>query len=145
MIQISVLPNGDYSVVYESSGDKLDIENNDFVHPKNSNTSQWLTTLEQGPNNDVIKKTINIKPIRNKTVFIDEKSLNYFINVEKNEYFFWDEYSFSSIVYDLEVDKKYPSIVNFLDIEGDKISWVLPAKKYIINTCLLYTSDAADE
>ena len=141
MIQISVLPNGDYSVVYESSGDKLDIENNDFVHPKNSNTPQWLTTLEQGSNNDVIKKTINIKPIRNKTVFIDEKSLNYFINVEKNEYFFWDEYSFSSIVYDLEVDKKYPSIVNFLDIEGDKISWVLPAKKYIINTSLIEYQD----
>ena len=67
---------------------------------------------------------------------------NHLINIEKNEYFFWDEYYFSSIVYDLEIDKKYPSIVNFLDVEGDKISWILPAKKYIIKTALLDYQDS---
>ncbi|MEC7822292.1 MAG: hypothetical protein VYA20_00895 [Candidatus Neomarinimicrobiota bacterium] len=142
MIQISVLPDGNYSIVYESSGDKSDIENNDFIHPGESNTAQWLTTLEPTSNNNFIKKTINIKPITGKLVFNDEKALNYFIDIKRNEYFFWDEYSFSSIVYDLEIDKKYPSIVNFLDVEGDEISWILPAKKYIIETSLLDYQDS---
>ena len=31
--------------------------------------------------------------------------------------------------------------MNFLDIEGDKISWILPAKKYIINTSLIEYQD----
>jgi len=137
MIQISVLPNGKYSIVYESTGDKFDIENNDFLHPETSDTAQWVTTIDQNQNNDFIKKTINIKPIKGKLVFSDEKALNYFINIGKNEYFFWEEYSFYSVIDNLEIDKKYPSIVNFLDVEGDEISWILPAKKYIINTALL--------
>ena len=134
MIQISVLPDGNYSIVYESSGNTLDIENNDFLHPEDSAT--WFTTLKKDSNNDIVKKTINVEPIKGKLVFLDEESLNYIINVEKNEYFFWDEYYFSSIIYDLEIDKKYPSIVNFLDVEQDEISWILPAKKYIIKTSL---------
>ena len=140
MIQISVFPDGNYSIVYESSGNTLDIENNDFLHPED--TAKWLTTLDKNSNNDIVKKTINVKPVKGKIAFIDEESLNYIINVEKKEYFFWDEYSFSSIVYDLEIDKKYPSIVNFLDIEGDEISWILPAKKYIIKTSLLEYQDS---
>jgi len=140
MIQISVLPDGNYSIVYESNGNRLDIDNNDFLHPED--TARWLTTLKKDSNDEIVKKTINVKPIKGKIVFVDEESLNYFINIEKNEYFFWDEYYFSSIVYDLEIDKKYPSIVNFLDVEGDKISWILPAKKYIIKTALLDYQDS---
>ena len=140
MIQISVLPDGNYSIIYESTGNIIDIENNDFLHPED--TAKWITTLDKNSNNDIVKKTINVKPVKGKTVFVDEESLNYFINIEKNEYFFWDEYYFSSIVYDLEIDKKYPSIVNFLDVEGDKISWILPAKKYIIKTALLDYQDS---
>ena len=140
MIQISVLPDGNYSIVYESNGNRLDIDNNDFLHPED--TARWLTTLKKDSNDEIVKKTINVKPIKGKIVFVDEESLNYFINIEKNEYFFWDEYSFSSIVYDLEIDKKYPSIVNFLDVEGDEISWILPAKKYIIKTSLLEYQDS---
>ena len=140
MIQISVLPDGNYSIIYESSGNIIDIENNDFLHPED--TAKWITTLDKNSNNDIVKKTINVKPVKGKTVFVDEESLNYFINIEKNEYFFWDEYYFSSIVYDLEIDKKYPSIVNFLDVEGEKISWILPAKKYIIKTALLDYQDS---
>ena len=34
MIQISVLPDGNYSIVYESNGNRLDIDNNDFLHPE---------------------------------------------------------------------------------------------------------------
>ena len=137
MIQISVLPNGNYSIVYESTGEKFDIENNDFLHPANNDAAQWITTIDQNQNNDFVKKTINIKPITEKLVFSDKKALNYFINIEKNDYFFWDEYYFYSIIDNLEIDKKYPSIVNFLDVEGDDISWILPAKKYIIDTALL--------
>ena len=140
MIQISVLPDGNYSIVYESSGNMLDIDNNDFIHPKD--TATWLTTLKKDSNNDIVKTTINVKPIKGKIVFVDEESLNYFINVEKNEYFFWDEYYFSSIIYDLKIDKKYPSIINFLDVEEDEISWILPAKKYIIKTSLLEYQDS---
>ena len=140
MIQISVLPDGNYSIVYESNGNRLDIDNNDFLHPED--TARWLTTLKKDSNDEIVKKTINVKPIKGKIVFVDEESLNYFINIEKNEYFFWDEYYFSSIVYDLAIDKKYPSIVNFLDVEGDKISWILPAKKYIIKTSLLEYQDS---
>ena len=140
MIQISVLPDGNYSIVYESNGNRLDIDNNDFLHPED--TARWLTTLKKDSNDEIVKKTINVKPIKVKIVFVDEESLNYFINIEKNEYFFWDEYYFSSIVYDLAIDKKYPSIVNFLDVEGDEISWILPAKKYIIKTSLLEYQDS---
>ena len=140
MIQISVLPDGNYSIIYESTGNIIDIENNDFLHPED--TAKWITTLDKNSNNDIVKKTINVKPVKGKTVFVDEESLNYFINIEKNEYFFWDEYYFSSIVYDLAIDKKYPSIVNFLDVEGDEISWILPAKKYIIKTSLLEYQDS---
>ena len=140
MIQISVLPDGNYSIVYESNGNRLDIDNNDFLHPED--TARWLTTLKKDSNDEIVKKTINVKPIKGKIVFVDEESLNYFINIEKNEYFFWDEYYFSSIVYDLAIDKKYPSIVNFLDVEGDEISWILPAKKYIIKTSLLEYQDS---
>ena len=140
MIQISVLPDGNYSIVYESNGNRLDIDNNDFLHPED--TARWLTTLKKDSNDEIVKKTINVKPIKGKIVFVDEESLNYFINIEKNEYFFWDEYYFSSIVYDLAIDKKYPSIVNFLDVEGDKFSWILPAKKYIIKTSLLEYQDS---
>ena len=140
MIQISVLPDGNYSIVYESSGNMLDIDNNDFIHPKD--TATWLTTLKKDSNNDIVKTTINVKPIKGKIVFVDEESLNYFINVEKNEYFFWDEYYFSSIIYDLKIDKKYPSIINFLDVEEDEISWILPAKKYIIKTSLFEYQDS---
>ena len=140
MIQVSVLPDGNYSIIYESTGNIIDIENNDFLHPED--TAKWITTLDKNSNNDIVKKTINVKPVKGKTVFVDEESLNYFINIEKNEYFFWDEYYFSSIVYDLEIDKKYPSIVNFLDVEGDKISLILPAKKYIIKTALLDYQDS---
>ena len=140
MIQISVLPDGNYSIVYESNGNRLDIDNNDFLHPED--TARWLTTLKKDSNDEIVKKPINVKPIKGKIVFVDEESLNYFINIEKNEYFFWDEYYFSSIVYDLAIDKKYPSIVNFLDVEGDEISWILPAKKYIIKTSLLEYQDS---
>ena len=136
MVQISVLPNGSYSIVYESTGDKFDIENNDFLHPEKSNNTQWITTIDQNQNNDFVKKTINIKPIKGKLVFSNKKSLNYFINIEKNKYFFWEEHSFYSVIDNLKIDKKYPSIVNFLDVEGDEISWILPAKKYIIDTAL---------
>ena len=44
-IHISVLPDGNYSIIYESIGIKSDLENEDFVHPSNNN-NQWITTIE---------------------------------------------------------------------------------------------------
>ena len=47
-------------------------------------------------------------------------------------------------MYDLSIDEKYPSIVDFLDVEADSISWLLPAKKYIIDSALLEYEQTLD-
>ena len=47
-------------------------------------------------------------------------------------------------MYDLRIDEKYPSIVGFLDVEADSISWLLPAKKYIIDSALLEYKQSFD-
>jgi hypothetical protein len=44
----------------------------------------------------------------------------------------------------LRIDEKYPSIIDFLDVEADSISWLLPAKKYIINSALLEYKQSFD-
>ncbi|MEE3301817.1 MAG: hypothetical protein VX176_01965, partial [Candidatus Neomarinimicrobiota bacterium] len=51
---------------------------------------------------------------------------------------------FSAEIYDLRIDEKYPSIVDFLDVEADSISWLLPAKKYIIDSALLEYKQSFD-
>ena len=45
---------------------------------------------------------------------------------------------------DLRIDEKYPSIVGFLDVEADSLSWLLPAKKYIIDSALLEYEQTLD-
>ena len=44
---------------------------------------------------------------------------------------FWDSYIFQSNIKNLEIDLKYPEIVNFLNINEDDLSWLVPAKRYI--------------
>ncbi len=44
----------------------------------------------------------------------------------------------------MRIDEKYPSIIDFLDVEADSISWLLPAKKYIINSALLEYKQSFD-
>ncbi len=151
LIHISVLPDGKYSIKYNSVGDKIDLENKDFVHPKNSELVKWATTMTFLDEKDVIsknlnweKETISTEPINKKMSFTDSQSLIYSIGVDKKGYFFWDRYSFKSTVNSLAIDTKYPSIVEYLDIEADSLSWIVPAKKYIIKKSLTEYDKQAD-
>ena len=97
LIHISVLPDGKYSIKYNSVGDKIDLENKDFVHPKNSELVKWATTMTFLDEKDVIsknlnweKETISTEPINKKMSFTDSQSLIYSIDVDKKGYFFWD-------------------------------------------------------
>jgi hypothetical protein len=143
LIHISVLPDGKYSIKYNSIGDKIDLENKDFVHPKNTELVKWATTMTLLDEKDIFskdlnweKETINTEPISKKMNFSDSQSLIYSIDIDKKGYFFWESYSFKSTVNSLAIDKKYPSIVEYLDIEADSLSWIVPAKKYIIKKSL---------
>ena len=143
LIHISVLPDGKYSIKYNSIGDKIDLENKDFVHPKSAELVKWATTMTFLDEKDVYsknlnweKETINTEPMSKKMSFSDSQSLIYSIDVDKKGYFFWDRYSFKSTVNSLSIDTKYPSIVEYLDIEADSLSWIVPAKKYIIKKSL---------
>ncbi len=78
------------------------------------------------------KETISKELINGSISFTNNGSLIYKIDIEKNEYFFWDQYSFRSTINSLDIDDKYPSIVQFLNIEADSLSWIVPAKEYII-------------
>ena len=151
LIHISVLPDGKYSIKYNSVGDKIDLENKDFVHPKNSELVKWATNMTFLDEKDVMsknlnweKETISTEPINKKMSFTDSQSLIYSIGVDKKGYFFWDRYSFKSTVNSLAIDKKYPSIVEYLDIEADSLSWIVPAKKYIIKKSLTEYDKQAD-
>lgn len=143
LIHISVLPDGKYSIKYNSIGDKIDLENKDFVHPKNTELVKWATTMTFLDEKDIFskdlnweKETISTEFINKKMSFSDSQSLIYSIDVDKKGYFFWDCYSFKSTVNSLSIDTKYPSIVEYLDIEADSLSWIVPAKKYIIKKSL---------
>ena len=143
LIHISVLPDGKYYIKYNSIGDKIDLENKDFVHPKNTELVKWATTMTFLDEKDIFskdlnweKETISTEFINKKMSFSDSQSLIYSIDVDKKGYFFWDRYSFKSTVNSLSIDTKYPSIVEYLDIEADSLSWIVPAKKYIIKKSL---------
>ena len=143
LIHISVLPDGKYSIKYNSIGDKIDLENKDFVHPENTELVKWATTMTFLDEKDIFskdlnweKETISTEFINKKLSFSDSQSLIYSIDVDKKGYFFWDRYSFKSTVNSLSIDTKYPSIVEYLDIEADSLSWIVPAKKYIIKKSL---------
>ncbi|MDB3980429.1 hypothetical protein N9429_03155 [Candidatus Marinimicrobia bacterium] len=143
LIHISVLSDGKYTIKYNSIGDKLDLDNKDFIHPKNTEFVKWATTMTFLDEKDVFsknlnweKETISTEPINKKMIFSDSQSLIYSIDVDKKGYFFWDRYSFKSTVHSLDIDTKYPSIIEYLDTEADSLSWIVPAKKYIIKKSL---------
>ena len=143
LIHISVLPDGKFSIKYNSIGDKIDLENKDFVHPKNTESIKWVTTMTSLDDKDRIsknlnweKETISTEPINQKLSFDDSQSLIYNIDIDKKEYFFWDTYSFKSNINSLAINKKYPSVIEYLDIEADSLSWIVPAKKHIITKSL---------
>ena len=143
LIHISVLPNGKYSIKYNSIGDKSDLENDDFLHPENTALIKWSSTMTSLDKDSIRadslnweRETIVNEPISQKMSFTNSESLIYDIDVIKREYFFWDNYRFDSTINSLAIDDKYPSIVEFLDIEADSLSWIAPAKEYIIKTSL---------
>ena len=144
LIHITVLPTGEYSIKYNSVGNKEDLENRDFLHPENINGIKWSSKIiTRNIENDFLpdslnweRETIVNEPISQKMSFHNSESLIYDIDVIKSEYFFWDNYRFDSIINSLAIDDKYPSIVEFLDIEADSLSWIAPAKEYIIKTSL---------
>ena len=45
LIHISVFSSGEYSIKYNSIGDKTDLNNSDFLHPQSSNLIQWSSTM----------------------------------------------------------------------------------------------------
>lgn len=143
LIHISVLPNGKYSIKYNSIGDKSDLENDDFLHPENTALIKWSSTMTSLEKDSIRpdslnweRETIVTEPVSQKISFTNSESLIYDIDVIKSEYFFWDNYRFDSTINSLAIDDKYPSIVEFLDIEADSLSWIAPAKEYIIKTSL---------
>ena len=113
---------------------KLD---SDFIHPTSNDKHNWITSLRQtnesGTENIWEKETILSSPTKTKLTFTNSSNLQYDIDVSRNSYFFWDLYTFQSNIKDLEIDLKYPEIVNYLDIDEDDLSWLVPTKRYIFS------------
>ena len=135
LINISILNDGSYVVKYTSIGNKSDLIDIDFKHPENDNTLEWITSLINNTDseNENIweKETILSSPTKQKLVFTNSSSLQYDIDVRKKSFFLWTNYYFSSNVKNLEIDKKYPEIGQYLNIDQEDIDWMIPVKRYI--------------
>ena len=135
LVHIAVFDNGSFSVKYTSIGHKNDLLDSDFSHPKSDDKYTWVTSLSEKSENvgDNIweKETILSSPTKTKLTFSNSSSLQYDIDVSKNSYLLWDSYTFQSNIKNLEIDLKYPEIVNYLNINEDDLSWLVPAKRYI--------------
>ena len=135
LVHMQIFDNGSFSVKYNSIGHKNDLLDSDFIHPTTNDKHSWITSLRQindsGTENIWEKETILSSPTKTKLTFTNTSNLQYDIDVSKNSYFFWDLYTFQSNIKDLEIDSKYPEIVNYLDIDEDDLSWLVPAKRYI--------------
>ena len=137
LVHIQIFDNGSFSVKYSSIGHKSDLLDSDFTHPTNDRKHNWITSLHQKSESSEEhiweKETILSSPTKTKLTFSNSSNLQYDIDVSKNSYFFWDSYTFKSNIKNLEIDLKYPEIVNFLDINEDDLSWLVPAKRYIFS------------
>ena len=137
LVHIQIFDNGSFSVKYNSIGHKNDLLDSDFTHPPTNDKHSWITSLRQtnesGTENIWEKETILSSPTKTKLTFTNSSNLQYDIDVSKNSYFFWDLYTFQSNIKDLEIDLKYPEIINYLDIDEDDLSWLVPAKRYIFS------------
>ena len=137
LVHIQIFDNGSFSVKYNSIGYKSDLLDSDFSHPSNDNQHSWVTSLRQaGEGGDEYiweKETILSSPTKTKLVFSSTSNLQYDIDVSKNSYLFWNTFTFESNIKNLEIDSKYPEIVNFLNIDEGDLSWLVPAKKYIFS------------
>ncbi|MFL2510887.1 MAG: hypothetical protein ACJ0RN_01165 [Candidatus Neomarinimicrobiota bacterium] len=136
LVNISVLNDGSYLVKYTSIGNKTDLLDIDFKHPESDNIHQWVTTLASSANNSQEiweKETILSSPTRKKLVFSNSSSLQYDIDISKKSSILWTNYYFHSNIKNLEIDKKYPEINQYLNIDQNELEWMIPVKKYIFS------------
>ena len=135
LVHIQIFDNGSFLVKYNSIGNKRDLLDSDFMHPTSNDRHNWITSLRQtnegGREHIWEKETILSSPTKTKLTFTNSSNLQYDIEASKNSYFFWDSYTFQSNIRNLEIDLKYPEIVNYLNINEDDLSWLVPAKRYI--------------
>ena len=137
LVHIQIFDNGSFLVKYNSIGNKRDLLDSDFMHPTSNDRHNWITSLRQtnegGREHIWEKETILSSPTKTKLTFTNSSNLQYDIEASKNSYFFWDSYTFQSNIRNLEIDLKYPEIVNYLDVDEDDLSWLVPAKRYIFS------------
>jgi hypothetical protein len=59
--------------------------------------------------------------------------LQYSIDISKKSFILWTNYYFNSNIKNLEIDKKYPEINQYLNINQSELEWMIPVKKYIFS------------
>ena len=133
LVNISVLHDGSYLVKYTSIGSKADLIDADFKHPESDKNHQWVTTLASNKKEIWEKETILSTPTRKKLIFSNSSSLQYDIDISKKSSIFWTNYYFHSNIKNLEIDKKYPEIKQYLNIDQNELEWMIPVKKYIFS------------
>jgi hypothetical protein len=133
LVNISVLHDGSYLVKYTSIGSKPDLIDADFKHPESDKNHQWVTTLASNKKEIWEKETILSTPTRKKLIFSNSSSLQYDIDISKKSSILWTNYYFHSNIKNLEIDKKYPEIKQYLNIDQNELEWMIPVKKYIFS------------
>lgn len=133
LVNISVLHDGSYLVKYTSIGSKADLIDADFKHPESDKNHQWVTTLASNKKEIWEKETILNTPTRKKLIFSNSSSLQYDIDISKKSSILWTNYYFHSNIKNLEIDKKYPEIKQYLNIDQNELEWMIPVKKYIFS------------
>lgn len=142
LIHISVFSNGTYTIKYNSIGDKKDLEDNDFIHPTDSENLYWVSSIQKKEStqfealNTWEKETILKTPTKEKLIFSNSDNMQYYIEVEKRDYYFYSDYVFKSTIKSLEIDKKYSNINQYLKVDEDNLSWLIPSKEYIIKSSI---------
>ena len=133
LVNISVLHDGSYLVKYTSIGSKPDLIDADFKHPESDKNHQWVTTLASNKKEIWEKETILSTPTRKKLIFSNPSSLQYDIDISKKSSILWTNYYFHSNIKNLAIDKKYPEIKQYLNIDQNELEWMIPVKKYIFS------------
>ena len=85
LIHISVFSNGTYTIKYNSVGDKKDLEDNDFIHPTDSENLYWVSSIQKKEStqfealNTWEKETILKTPTKEKLIFSNSDNMQYYI------------------------------------------------------------------
>ena len=151
LVHISVFSNGNFTIKYNSIGDKKDLTDDDFIHPIDSENLLWVSSMKKKENlqfdslSTWEKETILKTPTKEKIIFSNSENMQYYIEVEKKDFYFFREYFFKSTVNSLEIDKKYPNIYEYLKVDEDELSWLIPSKEYIIKSSIEDYKTSSDE